>query len=128
MMDDKPHYGRGMHPNSLKALEKNRKEFNSNDGRAVRAGKASSESKRAWKTISTIITTELNKEGGKLKELLGKRVLKMALEGNLPAIQYVVRLIGEEPAEKVDITTADFSALDRAMEALDIPAGSRDAP
>lgn len=35
------------------------------------------------------------------------------------AIQYTVKLIGEEPAEKLDITTSDFSALDKAMEVLD---------
>lgn len=118
-MDDKPHYGRGQHPNSRKALEENRKPFNSSDERAVRAARASSESKRAWRSISSIIADELEREDGKLKDLLGKRILKMALEGNMSAIQYTVKLIGEEPAEKVDITTSDFSALDKAMEVLD---------
>lgn len=127
-MDEKPHYGPGKNPNSLANLKRGNR-FGPGDDPVKRLGRENARRNQAqWKTISTIITTELDKEDGKLKELLGKRVLKMALEGNLAAIQYVVKLIGEEPAEKVDITTADFSALDRAMEAMDIPAGSRDAP
>lgn len=126
-MDDKPHYGPGKHPNSLANLKKGNP-FRANEERTRDAGRTSGDSRRAWKSISTIITTELDKEDGKLKELLGKRVLKMALEGNLAAIQYVVKLIGEEPADKVDITTADFSALDAALQSLDLPTGDSDPP
>lgn len=118
MVEDKPHYGRGKNPNSLANLKKGGS-FAQDTDRARRAAAASNKSRIAWKSISTIITTELDKEDGKLKELLGKRILKMALEGNLPAIQYVVKLIGEEPAEKLEVTTADFTALDAAFESLD---------
>lgn len=126
-MDDKQHYKPGKHPNSLANLTKGHP-FKKNEERTRAAGRTSGDSRRAFKTISTIITTELDKDDGKLKDLLGKRVLKMALEGNLPAIQYVVKLIGEEPADKVDITTADFSALDTALQALDMPARDSDPP
>lgn len=94
------------------------KRFSSSDGSARKASERGHASQSAWKSISEIITTKLDEEDGKLKEALGMRVLKMALEGNLPAIQYVVKLIGEEPAQELNVSTGNFDALDEAFKGL----------
>lgn len=118
MSDDKPHYGRGQHPNSRANLGKG-KPFKTGEERTREAGRTSGERRGAFKTFASIIISVLEADDGKLKDLVGKRLVKLALEGNMPAIQYIVKLIGEEPSENINITTTDFSALDKVMEYLD---------
>lgn len=116
MADEK--YGRGKNPNSLANLKRG-KQFGPGDDPVKRKGRETAAANTAaWKSISAIIATELEKDGGKLKEALGRRVLKMALEGNLAAIQYVVKLIGEEPVQEIAVTTGDFDALDKAFASM----------
>ena len=47
--------------------------------------------------------------GGTLREALVKRTVKMAADGNLPAFQYIMRIIGEDPGDIVNIKTPQLS-------------------
>lgn len=94
---------RGQHPNSLANLKKG-KRFSASDGSAKANAEKSVEARRNVKSFQTIVSDYLTQNDGDLKDALARRLIKQAGEGNLSALQYVVKLIGEEPADRVEVS------------------------
>lgn len=106
---------RGTHPNSLANLQKG-KRFGSGKDRATSdARKAHEKATQARKANFTVKELMLNlleeplQNGGTLREALVRRTVKMAADGNLPAFQYIMRIIGEDPGDIVNIKTPQLS-------------------
>lgn len=113
---------RGMHPNSLKALEENRHRLNSETG--AEAGKISGEKRMMRKTFRDQFASELeamisqrDKDGNVIgeitvKDAITKQMVQKALKGNTRAFELIRDTIGEKPVETVQIVEPDFSELD----------------
>ena len=107
-------YPKGKHPNSLANLKKGPR-FGSGAGNTVNARKAnekSTEAKRANKTIKEIaleLVDAPQQNGKTLREGLTVRLIKMAAEGNLAAIQYLMKVIGEDPGDTVTVKAPQLS-------------------
>lgn len=107
-------YPKGKHPNSLANLKKGPR-FGSGAGNTVNARKAnekSTEAKRANKTIKEIaleLVDAPQQNGKTLREGLTVRLIKMAAEGNLAAIQYLIKVIGEDPGDTVTVKAPQLS-------------------
>ena len=103
---------RGTHPNSLKALEENRKTLNSE--RAVEAGGKSGEVRRAKRTFREEFEIELaavirDKSGNEttVKNAITKAAVQKALKGDLRAQEFIRDTIGEKPADNIVVSTTD---------------------
>lgn len=111
---EKKQYPKGKHPNSLANLKKGPR-FGSGAGNTVDARKAnekSTEAKRANKTIKEIaleLVDAPQQNGKTLREGLTVRLIKMAAEGNLAAIQFLMKVIGEDPGDTVTVKTPQLS-------------------
>lgn len=107
-------YPKGKHPNSLANLKKGPR-FGSGAGNTVDARKAnekSTEAKQANKTIKEIaleLVDAPQQNGKTLREGLTVRLIKMAEEGNLAAIQFLMKVIGEDPGDTVTVKTPQLS-------------------
>lgn len=107
-------YPKGKHPNSLANLKKGPR-FGSGAGNTVDARKAnekSTEAKQANKTIKEIaleLVDAPQQNGKTLREGLTMRLIKMAAEGNLAAIQFLMKVIGEDPGDTVTVKTPQLS-------------------
>lgn len=107
-------YPKGKHPNSLANLKKGPR-FGSGAGNTVDARKAnekSTEAKQANKTIKEIaleLVDAPQQNGKTLREGLTVRLIKMAAEGNLAAIQYLMKVIGEDPGDTVTVKAPQLS-------------------
>ena len=107
-------YPKGKHPNSLANLKKGPR-FGSGAGNTVDARKAnekSTEAKQANKTIKEIaleLVDAPQQNGKTLREGLTVRLIKMAAEGNLSAIQFLMKVIGEDPGDTVTVKTPQLS-------------------
>lgn len=107
-------YPKGKHPNSLANLKKGPR-FGSGVGNTVDARKAnekSTEAKQANKTIKEIaleLVDAPQQNGKTLREGLTVRLIKMAAEGNLAAIQFLMKVIGEDPGDTVTVKTPQLS-------------------
>lgn len=108
-------YPKGKHPNSLANLKKGPR-FGSGAGNTVDARKAnekSTEAKQANKTIKEIaleLVDAPQQNGKTLREDLTVRLIKMAAEGNLAAIQFLMKVIGEDPGDTVTVKAPQLSA------------------
>lgn len=106
---------RGTHPNSLANLQKGKRFGSGKDGATSDARKAHEKATQARKANFTVKELMLNlleeplQNGGTLREALVRRTVKMAADGNLPAFQYVMRIIGEDPGDIVNIKTPRLS-------------------
>lgn len=106
---------RGTHPNSLANLKKGKKFGSGEDGATSDARKAHEKAMYARKanfTVKELILDLLDEplqNGGTLREALADRLVKMAVAGNLPAFQYLMRIIGEDPGDTVNIKTPQLS-------------------
>ena len=106
---------RGTHPNSLANLPKGKRFGSGKDGATSDARKAREKATQARKANFTVKELMLNlldeplQNGGTLREALVKRTVKMAADGNLPAFQYIMRIIGEDPGDIVNIKTPQLS-------------------
>lgn len=106
---------RGTHPNSLANLQKGKRFGSGKDGTTTDARKAHEKATQARKANFTVkeLTLKLLDEplqnGGTLREALVKRTVKMAADGNLSAFQYIMRIIGEDPGDIVNIKTPQLS-------------------
>lgn len=106
---------RGTHPNSLANLQKGKRFGSGKDGATSDARKANEKATRARKANFTVKELMLNlldeplQKGGTLREALVKRTVKMAEDGNLPAFQYIMRIIGEDPGDTVTVKTPTLS-------------------
>lgn len=116
---------RGMHPNSRKALEENRKKTLFNGESAVEAVKKSNAAKAAKRTFREEFEIELaamiSDGSGKkvsVKSALTKTAVQKALRGDLRALEFIRDTVGEKPIETVNIQQPDFSALDKLMEEM----------
>lgn len=100
------------------ANEKNLKPFDTlteSEQRAIakKGGKASGEARRERKEMRELMTAALDgnvKVDGKqvsAKEALAQRLIVDALNGDLHAIKYIIELIGEAPAQRVEVTGKD---------------------
>ncbi len=107
-------YPKGKHPNSLANLKKGPR-FGSGAGNTVDARKAnekSTEAKQANKTIKEIaleLVDAPQQNGKTLREGLTVRLIKMAAEGNLAAIQFLMKVIGEDPGDTVTVKAPQLS-------------------
>lgn len=113
---------RGMHPNSLKALEENRHRLNSET--AAEAGKISGEKRTLRKTFREQFAAELeamitqrDRDGNVIgempvKDAITKQIVQKALKGNTRAFELIRDTIGEKPVDTVQIVEPDFSELD----------------
>lgn len=81
-------------------------------------GKKSGEAKRAKKTMKEMLNYLLeqeiqNKKGEKATTLEALMVaqIKEAMKGNTKAVQFIRDTIGENPAQKLDITSKDINIM-----------------
>lgn len=80
---------------------------------AKKGGKASGEARRERKEMRELVMAALDgnvKVDGRqvsAKEAMVQRLLVDALNGDLHAIKYIVELIGESPAQKIEVTGKD---------------------
>lgn len=109
---------RGQHPNSLANLKKG-KRFSASDGSAKANAEKSVEARRNVKSFQTIVSDYLTQNDGAFKDALAKRLIKMAAEGNLSALQYVVKIIGEEPADRVEVSRPAEEVAQELRDALE---------
>lgn len=107
-------YPKGKHPNSLANLKKGPR-FGSGAGNTVDARKAnekSTEKKRAKQSIQEIaleLVDTPQQNGKTLRQALAMRLIKMAADGNLSAIQFLMKVIGEDPGDVVTVKTPQLS-------------------
>lgn len=108
-------YPKGKHPNSLANLQRGRKLFGTGEGNTLDARKAnikSTEKKRATQTIKEIaleLVDTPQQNGKTLRQALAMRLIKMAADGNLAAIQYLMKIIDEDPGDVVTVKTPTLS-------------------
>ena len=88
------------HPNSLKALEENRKNTQFCGESAVRAAKKKHEKEAFFKSINEDLRERLTPE--RIAEL-NERIISMAKNGNLKAYELIRNGLGEDPGKKVNL-------------------------
>ena len=91
--------------------------FNKGDKRAVENGKKGRKVETVLKSIKDIATDTLNRDDQKLLTGITMRLIKMSADGNLPAIQYLVKIIGQDPGDLLTVTAPSLS--DEAKEEID---------
>lgn len=116
---------RGMHPNSRKALEENRKKTQFHGESSVEAVKKANATKAAKRTFREEFELELaamvsdgNGNRVTVKNALTKTAVQKALRGDLRALSFIRDTIGEKPAETVQLLQPDYTELDKLMEAM----------
>lgn len=116
---------RGMHPNSRKALEENRKATQFHGERSVESVRKAKETLAAKRTFKEEFEQELaamisDASGNKVsvKNALTKTAVQKALRGDLRALSFIRDTIGEKPAETVQLLQPDYTELDKLMEAM----------
>lgn len=111
---------RGMHPNSRKALEENRKATQFKPGESAVTAADKSNAKQAQKrTFKEEFEIELSakirdSKGNEttVKNAISKKMIQKALNGDQRAAEFIRDCIGEKPKETVEVVKADYSALD----------------
>lgn len=113
---------RGTHPNSLKALEENRRALSSE--KAVEAGRKCGEVRRAKRTFREEFEIELaaiikDSKGNEttVKNAITKAAVQKALKGDLRAQEFIRDTIGEKPADNIVVTAADPDVI-KEVEAM----------
>lgn len=103
---------RGMHPNSLKALEQHRKTLCGES--AVKAAQKTHEVRRQKRTFREEFEAELaamirDKAGNEIsvKNAITKTAVQKAIKGDLRAIELIRDTIGEKPAENIVLFEAE---------------------
>ena len=93
--------------------------YKKGDPRAVENGrKGRSVQTTVLRPLREIVEDSLNADEQKYLKLIGGRLLKMCIEdGNLAAIQYVVKLIGQDPGDLLTVSAPQLS--DDAKKAID---------
>lgn len=97
---------RGTNPNSKKALAEHRKKTQFNSETAVAAVQKSN----AVQAETRIFTEAFKKACAEHPELIAKTattILNMAAHGNIKACELVMKIMGEDPAKKLEISGAD---------------------
>lgn len=83
--------------------------FQKGDKRAVENGKKGGSVNRTLRTVKDIAIDKLNEDDQKILSGVTMRIIKMAAEGNLPAIQYLLKIIGQDPGDLLTVTTTNLS-------------------
>ena len=109
---------RGLHPNSRKALEENRKATQFHGERSVEAVKKANETKARKKTFREEFEAELaalirDKAGNEItvKNAITKTAVQKAIKGDLRALELIRDTIGEKPAENIVLFEADAAVI-----------------
>ena len=116
---------RGEHPNSRKALEKNRAKTQFNGETAVVAAKKSqavqAQGKRITQNLMEQSTPEMIQEAN-------RRLLQAVKHGNLKAYEIWVAMMGEKPEDKVRVTAQanDMAKMDEILRQMDMCDEERD--
>ena len=106
----------GGNPNIREISKKT--QFKKGDPRAVENGKKGNGVKAVLRPLREIVEENLNDNDQKYLKLIGGRLLKMCIEdGNLAAIQYVVKLIGQDPGDLLTVSAPQLS--EDATKAID---------
>ncbi len=96
---------RGMNPNSKKNLiqfsGRSRKEIESLQ---KAAGEKSGRSRQKMKSIKECLKKQLTAEQ---IEKMNEQLIKMAIHGNLKAYALILKLLGEDPAKKIEMSGKD---------------------
>lgn len=97
----------GGNPDIRKIGEKTR--YKKDDPRAATNGKKGQSGKKILRTVKDIALDKLNEDDQKILNGVTMRIIKMAAEGNLPAIQYLFKIIGQDPGDLLTVTTTNLS-------------------
>lgn len=121
-MDERP-----VSPVNGQPLPKGRQWKTSEEAREAgkKGGKRSAQVRRERKTLrqelEILLTEEIHDKNGKAmdtQKALGTSLIKAALNGSVQAFVVIRDTLGEKPVEKVDVQTADFTALEAAYKAM----------
>lgn len=93
--------------------------YKKGDPRAVENGrKGRSVQTTVLRPLREIVEDNLNADEQKYLKAIGSRLMKMCIEdGNLAAIQYVVKLIGQDPGDLLTVSAPQLS--EDAKKAID---------
>ena len=93
--------------------------YKKGDPRAVENGrKGRSVQTTVLRPLREIVEENLNADEQKYLKAIGGRLMKMCIEdGNLAAIQYVVKLIGQDPGDLLTVSAPQLS--EDAKKAID---------
>ena len=106
----------GGNPNIREISKKT--QFKKGDPRAVENGRKGQGVKAVLRPLREIVEENLNADEQKYLKAIGGRLLKMCIEdGNLAAIQYVVKLIGQDPGDLLTVSAPQLS--EDAKKAID---------
>ena len=95
-----------------------RTQYKKGDRRAVENGrKGRSAQQIVLKTVREIATEKLDENDQHILNGVVMRLIKMAADGNLPAIQYLIKLIGQDPGDLLTVSTPTLS--EEAKEDID---------
>ena len=92
--------------------------YKKGDRRAVENGRKGRAAKQiVLKTVREIATEKLDENDQHILNGVVMRLIKMAADGNLPAIQYLIKLIGQDPGDLLTVSTPTLS--EEAKEDID---------
>ena len=102
------------------------KPFTSESAREARRKRTRIESERqsiAQAFRKNMLELQTVREGGKEvqrtgAEIIARSIMTACNKGNANAMNIALALMGEKPAENINITAADFSALDAAFDRM----------
>ena len=95
-----------------------RTQYKQNDPRAAKNGKKGRSAQQiVLKTVREIATEKLDENDQHILNGVVMRLIKMAADGNLPAIQYLIKLIGQDPGDLLTVSTPTLS--EEAKEDID---------
>lgn len=107
-------YAHGKHPNSLANLKKG-KRFGNGEGNTLNAREENKKSvavrngNKTLREFAIDFADKPMKNGITFKEAYIMRLAKMAADGNLAAMQYFAKLIGEDPGDVVTVKAPTLS-------------------
>lgn len=111
---EKKQYPHGKHPNSLANLKKG-KRFGNGEGNTLNAREENKKSvavrngNKTLREFAIDFADKPMKNGITFKEAYIMRLAKMAADGNLAAMQYFAKLIGEDPGDVVTVKAPTLS-------------------
>lgn len=114
---------RGTHPNSLANLKKGKAtQFGARgdtvaDAARRNSHRAASEKKNIAEEMKALLD-EPNKDGSTKRKVLAAKLV-MNMDKSPEWYKLGLRILGELPADKVNVSTGDFTALDEAFAAMD---------
>lgn len=92
--------------------------YKKGDPKAAENGRKGQGIKAVLRPLREIVEENLNADDQKYLKAIGGRLMKMCIEdGNLAAIQYVVKLIGQDPGDLLTVSAPQLS--DDAKKAID---------